>query len=109
MYNAGGAIVGLSYQAAGSDVGVADWEAGATNEIIWQPLENRGSYAVGVIELEVKGCGRFGFYSSAKPRKCVVESEMVEFSFDSSSGLGIICLESMPESGKRAHSVMIEV
>ncbi|XP_071723613.1 probable galactinol--sucrose galactosyltransferase 6 [Rutidosis leptorrhynchoides] len=60
------------------------------------------------VHVEVKGCGKFGAYSSAKPRRSVVGSAEVDFEYDLSSGLVIINLDSMPEEGKR-HVVEFEL
>lgn len=67
MFNGGGAIQGLKY------------EAGAT-----------------LVSLEVKGCGRFGSYSSTRPKECRVGSSVVEFEYDSGSGLFTLNLVEMP-------------
>ncbi|KAM2193418.1 hypothetical protein ACFX1R_027704 [Malus domestica] len=79
MYNAGGAIEGLGYE------------------------QN------GVVRLEVKGCGKFGAYSSAKPKKCRIGSNVVDFEYDSSSGLVILRLDHLPEDGQKVHVVEIEL
>jgi raffinose synthase len=50
--------------------------------------------------IEVKGCGKFGAYSSAKPRKCIVDSNVVDFVYDSNSGLVGFNLDSLLEEGK---------
>ncbi|KAL3824516.1 hypothetical protein ACJIZ3_020545 [Penstemon smallii] len=82
MFNAGGAIEGLKYDVK----------------------ENE---AVSVVSMEVKGCGRFGVYSSGKPRKCTVESSVVEFEYDSGSGLVTLNLVEMPSEDKKVHNVEI--
>ncbi|XP_048423202.1 probable galactinol--sucrose galactosyltransferase 6 [Pyrus x bretschneideri] len=79
MYNAGGAIVGLRYE------------------------QNA------IVRLEVKGCGKFGAYSSAKPKKCRVGSNVVDFEYDSSFGLVILRLDHLPEEGQQVHVVEIEL
>ncbi|KAL0340504.1 UNVERIFIED_CONTAM: putative galactinol--sucrose galactosyltransferase 6 [Sesamum radiatum] len=60
MFNAGGAIECLKYD-------ITDLKA--------------------LVSMEVKGCGRFGAYSSSKPKTCTVGSSGVEFEFNSTSGL----------------------
>lgn len=82
MYNAGGAIEGLSY-----DDGVRR----------------------GVVTVELKGCGQFGCYSSSKPTRCFVGSEEVDFGYDSCSGLLTLSLDRLPEEGQRVHVVEVEV
>ncbi|KFK26267.1 hypothetical protein AALP_AA8G224800 [Arabis alpina] len=80
MYNSGGAIEGLSYEAEKMKV-----------------------------VMEVKGCGKFGAYSSVKPKRCVVESNEIAFEYDSSSGLITFELEKMPTETKPLHSIEVEL
>ncbi|PIN09995.1 Galactinol--sucrose galactosyltransferase [Handroanthus impetiginosus] len=84
MFNAGGAIEGLKYDLKESEV-------------------------VAVVSMEVKGCGRFGAYSSTKPRKCTVGSSAVEFEYDSASGLVTLNLEEMPKEDQKVHKLEIEL
>ncbi|KAI4306268.1 hypothetical protein L6164_029561 [Bauhinia variegata] len=44
-------------------------------------------YGSSNIELRVRGCGVFGSYSSARPRKITVDSQEVEFRYDEQHGL----------------------
>ncbi|KAF5749600.1 galactinol--sucrose galactosyltransferase 6 isoform X1 [Tripterygium wilfordii] len=74
MFNAGGAIDGLEYQLIDATCKVS---------------------------MEVKGCGKFGAYSSAQPKRCIVDSIEVDFEYDSSSGLVKFNLDSLPEEGKK--------
>uniref|UniRef100_A0A7C9A9P1 galactinol--sucrose galactosyltransferase n=2 Tax=Opuntia streptacantha TaxID=393608 RepID=A0A7C9A9P1_OPUST len=102
MFNAGGAIDGLTYQVrSGAQVhnGSAHVEVG----------DDRGDEVVGKVHLEVKGCGLFGAYSSARPKKCWVDSEEVEFEHDSGSGLVTLRLDQMPEESKKVHIVEVEL
>nr|GLL44790.1 probable galactinol--sucrose galactosyltransferase 6 [Ipomoea trifida] len=80
MFNAGGAIVGLEYE----EVGLA-------------------------VSMEVKGCGRFGAYSSAKPRNCTVGGNVTDFSYDWDSNLVTLILHDLPAQGQEAHHVTIEL
>ncbi|WZY75223.1 hypothetical protein YC2023_021607 [Brassica napus] len=80
MYNSGGAIEGLKYDAEKMKV-----------------------------VMEVKGCGKFGAYSSVKPKRCVVESNEVAFEYDASSGLVTFELDKMPSETKRVHVMEIEL
>ncbi|KAL6606114.1 hypothetical protein ACP70R_041767 [Stipagrostis hirtigluma subsp. patula] len=94
MFNSGGAVEGLTYH-------LLD---GA------KLLDNNGctsSEAVGLVCMEVRGCGRFGAYSSVKPRKCMLGSALVKFSYDSSSGLVILQLDDMPK--ERVHKIVVEL
>lgn len=83
MFNAGGAIEGLQYETK---------EGGG-----------------GKVLMEVKGCGRLGAYSSAKPRRCIVDSNAVQFEYDSFSGLVSFSLDRLPEEDKRVHVVEVEL
>ncbi|KAG6414235.1 hypothetical protein SASPL_126953 [Salvia splendens] len=65
MFNGGGALEGLKYEAS-------------------------------AVSMEVKGCGRFGAYSSVKPSKCTVGSAAVEFEYEAASGLLTFDLADMP-------------
>ncbi|KAL9268883.1 putative galactinol--sucrose galactosyltransferase 6 [Drosera capensis] len=86
MFNAGGAIQGLKYELIHGKCG-----------------------SVGKVEVQVKGCGVFGAYSSVKPRKATVGSNEVEFTYDSESGLVTLSLDQMPDENKKFHVVEIEL
>ncbi|KAK4431765.1 putative galactinol--sucrose galactosyltransferase 6 [Sesamum alatum] len=103
MFNAGGAIEGLKY-----DVKVAAQSSEGTG-VAGERVENLSSEAVAVISMDVKGCGRFGAYSSAKPRKCTVGSATVDFEYDSASGLVTFNLLEMPREDQKVHNVEIEL
>ncbi|XP_059643705.1 probable galactinol--sucrose galactosyltransferase 2 [Cornus florida] len=66
MYNSGGATEGLSCT-----------------------LEPSGCK----IKVKVRGCGRFGVYSSKKPNCCMVDMETKEFAYDAKDGLLTVKLE----------------
>ncbi|KAL9249040.1 putative galactinol--sucrose galactosyltransferase 6 [Drosera capensis] len=86
MFNAGGAIQGLEYE-----------------------LIHGKSGSVGKVEVQVKGCGIFGAYSSVKPRKATLGSNAVEFTYDSESGLVSLSLDQMPDENQKFHIVEIEL
>ncbi|KAH9610837.1 hypothetical protein KSS87_005284 [Heliosperma pusillum] len=95
MFNAGGAIDGLTYQVRSG----ARVDNGSVH----------GDEMVGKIQMEVKGCGLFGAFSSEKPRKCRVGSAEVEFSYDSGSGLITLKLDHMPDENRKCHIVEVEL
>ncbi|XAR66866.1 Galactinol--sucrose galactosyltransferase [Bertholletia excelsa] len=111
MYNAGGAIEELKYELKGGAQlsELEDGYRGEGNELGGEKAENLSSELVAIIRMEVKGCGRLGVYSSAKPRRCIVGSAVVEFDYDSVSGLATLSLDHMPEEEKRVHIVEIEL
>nr|CAB3497751.1 unnamed protein product [Digitaria exilis]CAB3504028.1 unnamed protein product [Digitaria exilis] len=46
--------------------------------------------AAAVVELKVRGCGRFGAYCSRRPVRCTLDAAEVEFSYDDDTGLLVI-------------------
>lgn len=109
MFNAGGAIEGLKYEVKGG-AELVEVDGGSEGiEAAGERPENRSSELVGIVHLEVKGCGRFGAYSSAKPRRCTVDSSVVEFGYDSESGLVTFGIDKLPEGEVKVHDVKIEL
>ncbi|CAN4113047.1 unnamed protein product [Withania somnifera] len=111
MYNAGGAIEGLEYEVkAGAEL--SEHEAGYQGEgnlVAEDRIENLSTEAVAVVSMEVKGCGRFGAYSSVKPRKCSVGEDMIDFAYDSDSGLLTLNLDAMPPADQKVHIIEVEI
>ncbi|XP_012857188.1 PREDICTED: probable galactinol--sucrose galactosyltransferase 2 [Erythranthe guttata] len=60
------------------------------------------------IKLEVRGCGRFGFYSSQKPIICTVDKIETEFNYEAATGLGTLTISVTDEKIYRC-SVEIQV
>ncbi|OIT29325.1 PREDICTED: probable galactinol--sucrose galactosyltransferase 6 [Nicotiana attenuata] len=111
MYNAGGAIEGLKYEVK-SGAELSELETGYQGEgnlVAEDRIENLSTEAVAVVSMEVKGCGRFGAYSSVKPRKCTVGRNMVDFAYDSDSGLLTLNLDDMPPADQKVHLIKVEV
>ncbi|WOL15478.1 putative galactinol--sucrose galactosyltransferase 6 isoform X1 [Canna indica] len=104
MYNAGGAIEELTYHVLTALSLELDYSF--VSELL---PERRGPDAVAVVCMEVKGCGRFGAYSSVKPRRCLLGAVDVEFTYDSSSGFLTLHLENVPRGDKRVHNVVVEL
>ena len=40
-----------------------------------------------IIKIKGKGCGRFGAYSSIRPKRCIVDMKEEEFSYNAENGL----------------------
>ncbi|KAK3128499.1 hypothetical protein QOZ80_6BG0462650 [Eleusine coracana subsp. coracana] len=95
MFNSGGAVEGLTYH-------LLDGAKSLDNN-----GSTSGSEVVGLVCTEVRGCGRFGAYSSVRPKKCMLGSTELEFSYDTSSGLMILQLEDMPK--QRVHKIVVEL
>lgn len=107
MYNAGGAIEALRYEAGGG-IELLELESGYERDgNNGARVENKSTELVGVVHMEVKGCGRFGAYASVKPRRCKVDGNEVDFEYESSSGLVTLNLDHLPEEGKKVHTVEV--
>ncbi|KAL1554843.1 putative galactinol--sucrose galactosyltransferase 6 [Salvia divinorum] len=111
MFNGGGAIEGLNYEVkAGAELSdVGNGYQAEENNVGVERAENLSSEAVAVVSIEAKGCGRFGAYSSTKPRKCKVGSEVVDFEYYSASGLVTLNLLEMPREDEKVHKIEIEL
>ncbi|KAL4318042.1 hypothetical protein GQ457_18G003670 [Hibiscus cannabinus] len=112
MYNAGGAIEDLKYEVKdGAKLSELDiGYEGESSGLVGLKVENSSNELVGKVCMGIKGCGKFGAYSSVKPRKCSVGSSEVEFDYVSSSGTVTFSLEKMPEEGqKKVHVVEVEL
>uniref|UniRef100_A0A0E0KKJ1 galactinol--sucrose galactosyltransferase n=1 Tax=Oryza punctata TaxID=4537 RepID=A0A0E0KKJ1_ORYPU len=71
MFNSGGAVEECDVRAIDGDGGEACTVAAAA----------------AVVRLRVRGCGRFGAYSSRRPARCALDAAEVEFSYDADTGL----------------------
>ncbi|RXH81108.1 hypothetical protein DVH24_005022 [Malus domestica] len=60
------------------------------------------------IGLKIRGCGRFGAYSSQRPLKCTVDNAETDFEYDSASGLMTIAIP-VPEKEMYRWSVEIQI
>uniref|UniRef100_A0A2P2JPX3 galactinol--sucrose galactosyltransferase n=1 Tax=Rhizophora mucronata TaxID=61149 RepID=A0A2P2JPX3_RHIMU len=110
MFNAGGAIQGLRYEVKGDSRSseLDDTYNGESSTASDEMIENCSSKLVGKVCMEAKGCGKFGAWSSAKPRKCILDSVVIDFDYNSSSGLVSFNIDSLPENGK-LHVVEVEL
>lgn len=60
MYNSGGAIETMSFEAGISGC---------------------------VIKIEARGCGKFGAYSNSRPRSCMVDMKEAEFTYSTGDNM----------------------
>lgn len=83
---------------------------GAVDEFkVQQISSNSGTQSPTVIiELKVRGNGRFGVYSSQQPSKYTVDGVETDFTYDSETGLLITTLP-LPQEEMYRWSVEIEV
>ncbi|KAF8036642.1 hypothetical protein BT93_C2386 [Corymbia citriodora subsp. variegata] len=111
MFNAGGAIEGLRYEVKGgaelSELGTE--YAGEGNVMAGQRVENRSNELVGTVHVEVKGCGKFGAYSSTRPKTCKLGMNEVEFEYDAASGLLSFDLDHLPDEAQRVHAIEVQL
>ena len=102
MFNSGAAVEGLTYHRLDGVKSLSNGSASTLPE-----LQSLSSQAIGLVCMEVRGCGMLGAYASGRPRKCMLGSAQVEFTYDSSSGLVILDLETMPK--ERVHKIVVEL
>ncbi|GAB4832824.1 Probable galactinol--sucrose galactosyltransferase 6 [Ancistrocladus abbreviatus] len=103
MFNAGGAIEGLRYDVINDEEtqnGVANGE---------RVEDDKSNELVAKVCMEVKGCGKFGAYSSTKPKRVTVGSYEVEFTHVPESGLVTFNLDEMPDENQKVHIVEVEL
>lgn len=60
------------------------YNSGGAVESIDENMKNSSEH---IIKIKVRGCGRFGAYTSLKPRSCMVDMEEEEFIYSSENGL----------------------
>ncbi|XP_057834078.1 probable galactinol--sucrose galactosyltransferase 6 isoform X2 [Cryptomeria japonica] len=107
MFNSGGAINSLDYKIHYQNMQNEFMETPKVLGIPVKPSEDSGHVPTATIQMAIRGCGRFGGYSSIKPRKCFVDSSPTDFSYDSVSGLVMLILEKPRE--QQIWNVTIEV
>jgi len=95
MFNSAAAVEGLTYHLLDGAKLLGDDGPASSSD------------ATGLVCVEVRGCGRFGAYSSVRPRRCLLGSAQMEFTYDSSTGLVVLQLEAMPK--ERVHRIVVEL
>ncbi|XP_038972675.1 probable galactinol--sucrose galactosyltransferase 2 isoform X2 [Phoenix dactylifera] len=107
MFNSGGAVeqFDIRMPSTGSTEDRRD-DGDGSFDVAEQFSENRAATAT--VVLRVRGCGRFGFYSSRKPIKCTLDSSDVEFSYDSAMGLVMLNIP-VPEEEMYRWALEIQV
>lgn len=66
----------------------------------------KGSNGGATIALKVRGCGRFGAYSSQRPLKCTVGSNETGFDYEAATGLVTL---SIPVPEEEMHRWIVEI
>ncbi|KAA8517057.1 hypothetical protein F0562_017125 [Nyssa sinensis] len=83
MFNTGGAVEQFEVNLADNKPELFDGEVPC--ELSTSLSENRSPTAT--VALKVRGCGRFGAYSSQRPLKCRVGNAETDFNYDAGTGL----------------------
>ncbi|XP_065856501.1 probable galactinol--sucrose galactosyltransferase 2 [Euphorbia lathyris] len=89
MFNASGAVDQLEVHMA-SDKKPELFDGEVSTELTTSLSESRSATAT--ISLKVRGCGRFGAYSSQRPLKCSVGNAETDFNYDPDTGLVTLTL-----------------
>lgn len=76
---------------------------GAIKELKYDHLERNAT-----VEIKVHGSGRFGAYSSSRPKRIVVDTEETNFEYEEQSGLTTIDLR-VPEEEMYLWTITIEL
>ncbi|KAJ6778690.1 hypothetical protein OIU74_002473 [Salix koriyanagi] len=103
MFNAGGAMEQVEIHMT-SDKAPEHCDGEVSSELVTSLSENRPPTAT--IALRVRGCGRFGAYSSKRPLKCTVGNAGTDFDYDSATGLLTLTL---PVSGEEMYRWPVEI
>ncbi|KAJ1378944.1 Glycosyl hydrolases 36 [Sesbania bispinosa] len=81
--------------------------SGALEAVVYEVNEEDG--LVGIVRLEIKGCGKFGAYSSTRPTRCLLGTHVVDFGYDNDSGFLSFNIDHLPQEGHKVHHVQIEL
>lgn len=104
MFNSGGAVENVEVHMSEKKPDLFDGEV--SSELTTSLSDNRSPTAT--ISLKVRGCGRFGIYSSQCPLKCTVGSIQTDFTYDYATGLMTMTLP-VPEEEMYRWTVEIQV
>ncbi|KHG29002.1 putative galactinol--sucrose galactosyltransferase 2 -like protein [Gossypium arboreum] len=100
MFNSSGAVEKFEVQMT-SDEKLQFFDGEVSSELTTSLSTNRNPTAT--ISLKVRGCGRFGAYSSQRPLKCCVDNVDTHFNYDSATGLVTLTLPVPSEEMYRWH------
>ena len=103
MFNAGGAMEQVEIHMT-SDKAPEHCDGEVSSELVTSLRENGSPTAT--IALRVRGCGRFGAYSSKRPLKCTVGNAGTYFDYDSATGLLTLTL---PVPGEEMYRWPVEI
>ncbi|XP_057982125.1 probable galactinol--sucrose galactosyltransferase 2 isoform X2 [Malania oleifera] len=86
MFNTGGAVEQFEIHSGACVKNLELWNGEVESELNPTSLSERES-ATATIVLKVRGCGRFGAYSSQRPLQCRVGGAESNFDYDTTTGL----------------------
>lgn len=103
MFNSSGAIDSMDINSVADKKNeLFDGEVSSSGAVSSPALsENRAPTSL--ISLSVRGCGRFGAYSSQRPLRCAVQNTETDFSYDAEVGLVTLNLPVTKEEMFRWH------
>ncbi|XP_065624439.1 probable galactinol--sucrose galactosyltransferase 1 isoform X3 [Quercus suber] len=102
MFNSGGAIKEMNYDSKTNTRPNMFNSGGAIKEMNYDSKTNT------IVALKVRGCGLFGAYSSARPKRITVDLQEIEFKYEEGSGLVTISLR-VPEQELYLWNISIEL
>ncbi|XP_019154545.1 PREDICTED: probable galactinol--sucrose galactosyltransferase 2 isoform X1 [Ipomoea nil] len=103
MFNSGGAVEKYEVHLVSDKPEHVDGEV-VSSEVPTCLSENRPPTAT--ISLTVRGCGRFGIYTSQRPLKCSLDGAITDFNYNTDNGLVII---SIPVPAQEMYRWNVEV
>lgn len=104
MFNSSGAVEKFDITLAAENS--EQFDGNVASELSNALSNNRSPSAT--ITLTVRGCGRFGAYSSQCPLKCTIDSVDMEFNYDTATGLVTLAIP-VPDQEMYRWSVEIQV
>lgn len=105
MFNGSGAVEQLEVQMESNEK-PQHFDGEVPSELTTSLSDNRSPTAT--ITLKVRGCGRFGAYSSQRPLKCIVGDDETHFDYDLATGLVTLTLP-VPQEEMYRWPIQIQV
>lgn len=104
MFNSSGAIDSIDINTVtDKKPELFDGEVSSSLGMTSSPALSDNRSPTALISLSVRGCGRFGAYSSQRPLRCAVDNTETEFKYDAEVGLVTLNLPVTMEEMFRWH------
>lgn len=104
MFNSSGAVEKFDITLAAENS--EQFDGNVASELSNALSDNRSPSAT--ITLTVRGCGRFGAYSSQRPLKCTIDSVDMKFNYNTATGLVTLAIP-VPDQEMYRWSIEIQV